>query len=355
MINDGTFVACRKCELCRQNIINDWAGRCIAESKTSKHAYFVTLTYGPDKNGEKDHIRATVLTYSDFQKYAKKLRKTVGKFKYFVVGEYGKRKGRAHWHAILFLQKPIPEIQYRKNINEEHWTHGFTYIEPFTVEHARYACKYVFKDQNEHLATSICRMSKKPPLGTEYFQQRAEKMVAAGIAPTDLFYSFRDIRKRNGEPIKFMLRRKSAQNFVNAWINAWERKHGKVRANYVNHLIQKFDDLSGKPPPTSDLLEDNMSKEQMELHDRALFRQGQRNLRDLEEVYGANSQNGRYFVTTNDPSEYRAYCLHTGALLARSSNYEAAERNAKRVTREQDKWERFHKPTKDDPKTTQWR
>ena len=98
------------------------------------------------RGGDGDHIRAAVLTYSDVQKYFKRLRKTVGKFKYLVAGEYGEEKGRAHWHAILFTDKPIEHIEFDKNIMEKHWGHGWSYYRRFRAEHGYYCCKYVFKN-----------------------------------------------------------------------------------------------------------------------------------------------------------------------------------------------------------------
>jgi len=64
-------------------------------------------------------------------------------------------------------------------------------------------------------------MSKKPPLGHEYFQQRAQQYVDAGLAPQDLRYHFPDVLDGNGEPVKFMLGGVSANNFIAGFLDKW--------------------------------------------------------------------------------------------------------------------------------------
>ena len=59
-------VACRNCWQCRKNRINDYVGRCLAEQKFSDKALAVTLTYA-----DSDSANASILTYSDFQKFMK--------------------------------------------------------------------------------------------------------------------------------------------------------------------------------------------------------------------------------------------------------------------------------------------
>ena len=123
-LSDGTQVACRNCWQCRADRINDWVGRCIAESKTAVASHAITLTYGRvhlstenDAYGDAEHPRAAVLTYSDVQKYFKLLRRHGYPLRYFAVGEYGSLKGRAHWHIIAFWQDKAPphELNTRRS------------------------------------------------------------------------------------------------------------------------------------------------------------------------------------------------------------------------------------------------
>ena len=75
VLDDGTEVACRYCSQCVDRKITDWVGRNIAESKSAVKTFAVTLTYGRDRRGDVDHVRAFLLTYSDVQKYLKLLRR----------------------------------------------------------------------------------------------------------------------------------------------------------------------------------------------------------------------------------------------------------------------------------------
>lgn len=242
LVSDVGFVACRECWQCRERKIDDWVGRNIAESKTAKAAHVVTLTYGEDRStGDIDHLRASVLTYSDVQKYLKLLRVNGYPVRYFAVGEYGSKKGRAHWHIVLYWQGKIPDHKLRENFNERHWPHGWSYWDKATPEAVRYACKYILKDTGDDARQGYGPMpSKVPPLGDAYFRQLAAKYVQAGLAPQDLYYSFPDVRRvphgtraktakgfrDAAKPVQFLLSGKSAENYVRYYMEEWRRQHG---------------------------------------------------------------------------------------------------------------------------------
>ncbi len=269
-LDDGTLVACRLCWQCKQQTVNDWAGRCIAESKTSQYSYYITLTYGRDEYGDSGHIHAAVLTYSDIQKYMKRVRKTVGKFKYFVVGEYGSERGRAHWHLIMFTNEPLSdEIKYEENYIEKHWPHGWSYFRKFHPQQAYYCCKYVFKDYKDDLKVSRHEMSKKPPLGHDWFMQLADQYVEQGIAPQDLFYSFPDMRDKNGKPIKYLMRRKTAENFCERFVSEWRKKYGKTELDYYDVRFNRKANCGGRHMPSSPVIEKYLDGKVKEWSDRA--------------------------------------------------------------------------------------
>ncbi|MFU0507249.1 rolling circle replication-associated protein [Pseudaminobacter sp. NGMCC 1.201702] len=240
-IADVGFVACRECWQCRERKVDDWVGRNIAEGKTASAAHVVTLTYGEDLTiGGIDHIRAAVLTYSDVQKFLKYLRVDGYPVRYFVVGEYGSKKGRAHWHIVLYWQGKVPEHKLRENFMQKHWPHGLSYWDKVSAEAIRYACKYLQKDMGDDARQGFGPMpSKKPPLGDAYFQQLAERYVDAGISPQDLFYSFADVRRvphgtrsktvkvfrDAAKPIQFMMSGKTADNFCRYFVEGWRAKY----------------------------------------------------------------------------------------------------------------------------------
>ncbi|MBB3387281.1 hypothetical protein FHT82_000001 [Rhizobium sp. BK275] len=236
-IADVGFVACRECWQCRETKIDDWVGRNIAESKTAKASHVVTLTYGQDRTtGDIDHIRAAVLTYSDVQKYLKRLRTNGYPPRYFVVGEYGSMKGRAHWHIILYWQGEVPDHKLRENFMEKHWPHGWSYWDKASPEAVRYACKYLLKDPADEEQQGWGPMpSKKPPLGHDYFRWLADEHVQQGLSPQSLFYSFPDVRRINkhvrasgakslrekAKPVQFRMGGKTAENFLGYFLDRW--------------------------------------------------------------------------------------------------------------------------------------
>ena len=88
------FVPCRKCSECKMSRAREWAVRLYSELKTTEKSCFITLTYSDENN-------PIILKKSDFQKFIKRLRKDYD-IKYFACGEYGDKKLRPHFHAILF-------------------------------------------------------------------------------------------------------------------------------------------------------------------------------------------------------------------------------------------------------------
>ena len=221
---NGQEVACRNCWQCNENRINDWVGRCIAEMVTSAAANSVTLTYGRE-GGEPDHLRAAVLTYSDVQKYLKLLRRHGYPCRYFAVGELGSKKGRAHWHIILFWRDQAPPHCLRENFAERHWPHGFSFWDAADGPSVRYVCKYIQKDVAAQARQGHLAMSKRPPLGAAHFRSRAEQFVAQGLSPQDALYSFPGVDTRRGRPVRYLLSGRSLDLFCEAFIAAWVKAH----------------------------------------------------------------------------------------------------------------------------------
>lgn len=240
-INPGTLpngqqFACRKCEQCRDHYVEDWVGRCIAEGQVSVGWNVVTLSYASEVHQYVDRrdikidqrAKAAYLTYKDVQLYLKRLRKNGYPCRYFVVGEYGSKKGRAHWHVVLFWERKVPPHELRKEQwHEPHWPHGFSFWDAgrFT-DSVKYALKYIHKTKGDEAAQSKFMMSKKPPLGALYFELLAQRHVDALLPIRDLFYYFPDVRRKNGKPIRFQLARQSADAYLGAYVRRFRATYG---------------------------------------------------------------------------------------------------------------------------------
>jgi len=240
MIPTGQEIACRNCWQCRAAKVDDWVGRNTAESLTARASHSITLTYGPDENGNEDHIRAKVLTYSDVQKFIKRLRKDGYPCRYFACGEYGDEKGRAHWHLMIYWLGAVPDVPLEKRFTLEQWKHGWAYFEMPHENSVRYICKYITKNIGKEGRQAKMAMSKKPPLGAAYFQQRANWYVDQGLAPKEPFYSFPDILDGKGNAQKFYLKGASREIFLRAYCVHWYRKHRKRRHMPSSELVEQY-------------------------------------------------------------------------------------------------------------------
>lgn len=220
---NGHQVACRNCKRCRDNRIKDWVGRCIAESRTATATFSITLTYGPDAHGNKKHARTAVLTYSDVQKYLKRLRNAGYKVRYLIAGEYGSLRGRAHWHGILFFHGAVPPHVLDKNFNDTDgfWEHGYQFWQKPTYHAVKYVCKYIQKDQGDEAAQGKFTMSKMPALGGHYFRRLAIEHVAKGVAPRGPFYRHPECKKQDGKPVEFYMRGTTADDYREAFVHEW--------------------------------------------------------------------------------------------------------------------------------------
>jgi len=114
-----------------------------------EHNSFITLTYDDahiplDKSVHKEEL----------QKFFKRQRKLIGPFRYFACGEYGEKKNRPHYHAIIFgYDYPDKTLLSVKNGNALYtsptlakaWKKGFHTIGHVTFESAAYVARYVMK------------------------------------------------------------------------------------------------------------------------------------------------------------------------------------------------------------------
>lgn len=239
---DPLQVGCRVCWLCRKNRVNDLVGRCIAESVTASQTLAVTLTYNRNAGAH-----AAVLVYKDFQDFMKRLRKAGYIVRYIVAGEYGSKKARAHWHAILFvygktlnivdepdLRGPFDIILPRfkddpwARIDWQPWSaksegRGFAYFQHPDYEGFRYVLKYVLKDQLQDVSVTHLAMSKKPPLGYFHFQEMARLHAVQGLVPQSAYYSFSDVRDALGRFRKFYLQGRMREIYLETLADLWTK------------------------------------------------------------------------------------------------------------------------------------
>lgn len=107
------LVPCGHCIECRKAKSREWSNRLLMESKYHEDMYFITLTLCNEyavvvpsvdlDTGE--YCDKETLVKRDVQDFMKRLRKEFkkDKFRFYAVGEYGPKTGKAHYHMILFV------------------------------------------------------------------------------------------------------------------------------------------------------------------------------------------------------------------------------------------------------------
>lgn len=168
-LSDGDellYVPCGKCEFCLINKRDDWSFRLMQEYKAAKSAAFITLTYS-DK-----FLPETGLSKRHFQLFMKRLRKKSGeRLRYYAVGEYGTKTGRAHYHAIVF------NFQGNESFLKSAWStregepYGLVHIGKVNEASIRYTTKYVIQrlaHTSKVLNPPFALMSRSYGLGANY-------------------------------------------------------------------------------------------------------------------------------------------------------------------------------------------
>lgn len=136
-------VPCGRCLECLKLRVNSWFVRLMVEFKSSSSAIFLTLTYDDDHLPYSDN-GLMCLQYQDTQLFWKTIRNNRRKtplegkkFRYFLVGEYGSKTHRPHYHAIVFDVNPQECI--------DAWKLGHVHIGNVTEASTYYTLKYALK------------------------------------------------------------------------------------------------------------------------------------------------------------------------------------------------------------------
>lgn len=180
--NDKDYIVpCGKCLVCLQKRRNDWVFRLSQEHKRSLGSAFITLTYSPRFYPEEG------LQKRDFQLFMKRLRKQTPnkKLRYYAVGEYGSKRMRAHYHAILFNwdgdERSLSEA-WSVTVNGKKVPLGIVHIGRVNQKSIRYTTKYVIQraylprgPQGQKLNPPFALMSRQYGLGLWYL---TDAMVA---------------------------------------------------------------------------------------------------------------------------------------------------------------------------------
>lgn len=216
----GVLVSCRSCDQCIAARKNTWVARAMAEKVTMGHAALLTLTYRDYLDGRTpDGARA--FHYQHVQTFLGRLRTAYARqyqarneVSYICAGERGSRKDRVHWHMVLFSAKPVldlgewtdyqgntlpgPRVNQRRALDHwSMWDHGTVDVMTPDQGGMAYVLKYALKDQFNQVKSrgksrarkaevhgaSMFRMSKQPPIGWRFLDQKLSEWREKGVVP----------------------------------------------------------------------------------------------------------------------------------------------------------------------------
>ncbi len=191
-------VPCGRCVGCKLERSRQWAVRCMHEASLHADTSFITLTY------DDEHVpRFGSLLMDDWQKFFKRLRRRVGKVRFFGCGEYGEQFGRPHYHACLFgldfpdkvlwTTRGVHDV-FRSDLLESVWTYGQSEIGSLTFESAAYVARYCVKKITGKMAEAhyqcvdpetgemgsrlpeFATMSRRPGIGAGWFDLYSDEV-----------------------------------------------------------------------------------------------------------------------------------------------------------------------------------
>lgn len=279
---------CGKCIGCKTDKSRQWAIRCMHEASLYENNSFITLTYNAEHLPEDGSINKTVL-----QKFFKRLRKRHPDkiIRYFACGEYGEKRTRPHYHALIFnydfpdkklwSKTSSGSLIFRSKELEEIWTDpktkeslGYSSIGEVNFQSAAYVARYAFKklkqgdkeykkgkyqlvnldpDTGEILKESdleeeFCIMSRNKGIGHEWYKKYAKDTEKDFITvdkmkvPVPKYYDYLldmehpdELAERKEKRKEVM--EKQASEFTKERLKAKE----KVKISQINQLYRGYE------------------------------------------------------------------------------------------------------------------
>jgi hypothetical protein len=236
-------VPCTKCWACVKNAQNDLIGRAMAEAPYSQWMHVLTLTY--DDRRLRDPSQTRLVHKEDFQNFLKRLRRK-HPCRFLVAGEFGKRKGRTHFHAIIFGQtRDEPQAtHYEEKRYYPKWEWGFGYSERHTdlsYRTARYVAKYLTKTKENKRDDGTynfewVQYSKQPLMGAPLFVELAERYADERLPPYTLNYVPPGYRGNS----RFSMYGRAQFVFFDALLAKWPEYHTVPKNDWVENAYKRY-------------------------------------------------------------------------------------------------------------------
>lgn len=192
--SDGVLVRCGQCMPCRITRRTEWVTKLVLEARTwNNNVVFVTLTYSPKNLPNTQWFPSGEIIKKHAQDFMKRFRYNYQyehgetEIRYFLVGEYGDKSSRAHYHAIIYNVDAFKAEEHVKKA----WTLGLTQTQPLKGNEAlTYVCGYTIKkmtnikDFPDGQTPEFILQSRKPALGAYALDSIAQKLKKRGLIVT---------------------------------------------------------------------------------------------------------------------------------------------------------------------------
>lgn len=182
---------CGRCMGCRIQKKQEWTTRLLCEAEMHAYSYFITLTY----NKNPLHV-----SKNDVQLFLDRFRKKHGKFRYYLISEYGDLRWRPHYHACIYgPQLNLKRVwrgnewRYTSTSLESLWGHGLCDVGQISSASAAYVANYankklmgyskyiVIDDETgeiTELEDTFALKSLKPGLGASWIDKYQKEVIA---------------------------------------------------------------------------------------------------------------------------------------------------------------------------------
>lgn len=171
---------CGQCMPCRVNRRRLWQTRMTLEAASSEAVFFLTLTLKPEYLNSAERMdecepgtSVRDVSVREGQLWLKRLRYQLGaeRVRYYLVGEYGERNWRPHYHAVLFGGRGLQGLA--QSAFAESWPHGGVHVGVGEWDSYGYIGGYVTKGLTkagsglDGRRPEFARMSLRPGIGRD--------------------------------------------------------------------------------------------------------------------------------------------------------------------------------------------
>lgn len=191
---------CMTCKGCLRYRSWLWTSRARLEGLAFRHRLFFTLTFRGNQ-----WVKNEALAYGEVKKWLVKLRRKQGRLlRYVAFSEHGSRKGRLHFHVLVFSEEKWKRDEYRAA--KVLFGHGFVHVKIGNDALAAYAAKYATKTRG--------RVRASQGFGTKYFVDRVHvpglaaarenplvKAVVAEFGPSKISIRYNKVSLRIVRPL----------------------------------------------------------------------------------------------------------------------------------------------------------